>query len=79
MDYDKSRVDDMVLALLFLTSSRDRYGTRAWKGFDWEVLDRLHEKGFIGDPKSKGPTLALTEEGARLSRELFVRHFGTTG
>ena len=76
MEYDKDKVDEMVLALMYLTSSHDQYGTRAWKGLDWAVLDRLHEKGYIGDPKSKGPTIALSEEGGKLSKELFDKYFG---
>ena len=48
MDYDPDKVDDAALALLFLTMSRDKYGSRAWKGFDWDALDRLHAKGYIG-------------------------------
>jgi len=36
MEYDKDRVDDMVLALLYLTSSQDEYAARAWKGmWNW--------------------------------------------
>lgn len=76
MEYDMDKVDEMILALLYLTSSRDQYGTRAWKGLNWEVLDRLHEKGFIGDPREKSPTVLLSEEGAKLSRELFIKYFG---
>jgi hypothetical protein len=41
MEYDKDKVDEMVLALLYLTSSRDQYATRAWKGLDVNILDRL--------------------------------------
>jgi len=77
MDYDKDRVDEMVLALLYLTSSHNEFGTRAWKGIASEVLDRLQAKGYIGDPRGKTPSLLLTEEGARLSAELFFQHFGT--
>ncbi len=76
MEYDKDKVDETVLALLYLTSSQDQYGTKAWKGLDWEAMDRLYEKGYISDPKGKGPTLTLTETGARLSKELFIKHFG---
>jgi hypothetical protein len=75
MEYDKGKVDEMVLALLYLTSSRDKYGTRAWKGQDWEAMNRLYEKGYISNPKSKTLSVVLTEEGAKLSRELFFKHF----
>jgi hypothetical protein len=76
MEYDLEKVDQMVLALLFLTSSSDQFGTRAWKGLDVKVLDRLFNKGYISDPQSKSPTLLLSEEGARLSKDLFLKHFG---
>jgi len=75
MNYDKDRADEMVLALLYLTSSRDKYATRAWKGFDWETMDRLYQKGYISDPKSKSASVVLTETGAKLSKELFFKYF----
>jgi hypothetical protein len=60
MDYDKDKVDEAVLALLYLTLCGDRYGACAWKSHDWDALDRLHEKGYIDDPKSKAKSVALT-------------------
>ena len=53
MEYNQEKVDDMMLALLYLTSSTDKYGTRAWKGIDLKVLDRLYKKGYISDPGRK--------------------------
>ena len=76
MEYDKDKVDEMVLALLYLTSSTDKYATRAWKGMNLEVMNRLHEKGYISDPKGKSASVDLSEEGAKLSKELFFEHFG---
>ena len=76
MEYDKDKVDEMVLALLYLTSFDDKYATRAWKGMDWDAMDRLHEKGYIGNPKGKAKSVVLTEGGEKLSRELFIKHFG---
>ena len=76
MNYDVDKVDDMVLALLYLTSSKDQYATRAWKGLDLEILNRLHQKGYISDPGVKSITVELSEEGARLSKELFHKLFG---
>jgi hypothetical protein len=77
MKYNKDRVEETVLALLYLTSSHDQYGTRAWKGFDVGVLERLFEKGYISDPQIKSPTVVLSEEGAKLSKEFFFKVFGT--
>ena len=76
MDYDAEKVDEVVLALLYLTTFEDRRIPRAWKGHDWGALNRLHEKGFIGDPRSKAKSVVLTDEGMEQSRILFNKHFG---
>lgn len=76
MEYDEEKVDEAVLALLYLTMHGDEYGMRAWKGHDWEAMNRLHEKGYIGDPKSKAKSVVMTEEGEAKSMESFRRLFG---
>jgi hypothetical protein len=73
------KIDDAVLALLHLTSftegSREFSITRAWKGHDWDALNRLHARGLIGDPVGKAKSVALTEEGRRRAEALFERLF----
>jgi hypothetical protein len=70
---DTDKIDETVLALLQLTL----HGARAWKGHDWEVLDRLHRKGMIENPVGKAKSVVLTDQGLaaseRLFRELFDR------
>jgi hypothetical protein len=74
--YDIDLVDQTVLALLYLTSFRDEYeSARAWKGHDWEVLNRLHQKGYIGIPASKAKSVAFTQEGYKEARALFKKLF----
>ena len=75
MEYDKDKVDEVVLALLYLTLHD---GCRAWKGHDWDALGRLHEKGMIDDPVGKTKSVVLTKEGLAKCRELFAKHFGST-
>ena len=76
MDIDEDEIDKAVLALLWLT----RCGPgRAWKGHDWDALDRLSEKGMIGDPKSNAKSVWFTDEGAAESERLFGKLFGKTG
>ena len=76
MEYNKDKVDEMVLALMYLTTFKDENGMRVWKGLDWDVLDRLHEKGYISNPKSKAKSVGISEEAAKRSEELFKKHFG---
>jgi len=76
MEYDCDKIDDMVLALMCLTLHDHAYGTaRAWKGFDWDVLDRLYEKGWILDPKGKAKSVILTEAGLVRAHQLFDSYF----
>ena len=76
MALDTDRIDEAVLALLYL-GLHDQY--RAWKGFDWDAMSRLHEKGMIADPVNKAKSVVFTEEGLRRSRELFDKMFRKEG
>ena len=74
MEIDKEKVDEAVLALLHLTLHD--YG-RAWKTFDWETMNRLHEKGLIQNPVGKAKSVVFTDKGLkeseRLLRQLFAK------
>ncbi len=78
MKYDEDKVDEATLALLWLVMEKDEYGSRAWKSFDWDTMNRLHDKGFISDPKSKAKSVAVTDEGEKLAEELFGKMFGVS-
>lgn len=73
-DIDTDRIDEAVLALLWLNI---RATGAAWKGFDWTVMERLHARGLISDPVGKARSIEMTPEGRReaerLFRELFAR------
>ena len=78
MEYDRDKVDELMLALLFLGMSKQGAGGRAWKGPNLEVLNRLHQKGWIGDPMGKAPSVDVTPAGWQRAEELFRIHFGRT-
>ena len=73
MHYDTNKIDDMVLALLHLTSYSERGIVRAWKTHNWDSLDRLHERGLISNPKTKANSVALSDEGAQRAKDLFEK------
>jgi hypothetical protein len=69
---DEERIDDAVLALLLL-GLHDH--DRAWKGFPWAALDRLHKRDLISNPRSKAKSVAFSEEGLRRSQALLKALF----
>ena len=73
MELDADRIDEAVLALLSL-GLHD--GTRVWKSFDWDLMQRLHEKGYISDPVGKAKSVGFTEDGLRESERLLSALFG---
>ena len=75
MEYDQTRVDETVLALLYLNFFEHGGVKRAWKGFDWDSMNRLHDKGYISDPKSKAKSVVMTEEGESAAEAMFTKHF----
>ncbi len=72
MKIDEDRIDEVVLALLHLTLHAH---DRAWKSFDWGVMNRLHDKGLIDDPIGKAKSIAFTDEGLQESERLFRQFF----
>ena len=73
MEYDMKLIDDAVLALLAAYSSDDG---NAWKGYDFEIMNCLHEQGLISNPVNRNKSIWLTEEGMERGREIAERMFG---
>lgn len=72
MEYDDKKIDDAALALLLL--GLHDHG-RVWKSFDWDVMNRLHEKGLISNPATKTKSVILTVEGKQKAEALFDQLF----
>ena len=67
MDIDQEKVEQTVLALLYLTSFKDKFGLRTWKGYDWQVMNFLHEQGYISNPATKPSQLRLPRRGKKIA------------
>jgi hypothetical protein len=76
MKLDTNRIDDAVLALLYLGLHE---GSRAWKSFDWDAMGRLHARGLISDPDSKARSVSFSAEGQAKAAALLESLFGKTG
>ena len=72
MELNEGKIDEVVLALL-QPGLHD--GALTWKSFDWDVMNRLHEKGYISAPNTKAKFVMFTGHGltesGRLLRDLF--------
>ncbi len=73
-EVDRDKLAEVALAILSLTLHD---GGRVWKGLDWDLMDLLHEKGWVVDPRSKAKSVVLTEDGERLAHEFLQRHFSS--
>ena len=72
LELHEQHIDDAVLALLYLNLYHCGV---VWKGFDWDAMNRLHEKGLISDPVSKAKSVGFSEEGEKQARKLFEQMF----
>jgi hypothetical protein len=82
MKYDNKLIEDAVLAFL---AAHSFHNGQAWKGFDFEIMNRLHEQGFIDNPVNRNKSVWVTpeclERGRKIAERLFTadaqaRHAG---
>jgi hypothetical protein len=75
MVLDNDKLDAAALAILSITLHD---GNRVWKGIDWEITDRLYEKGMIENPANRTKSLVLTHEGLAEAEANLASMFGKT-
>lgn len=67
------QISNLTLLLIYLTSWEEKEFDvtthRAWKGYDFTILDELEEKGFITKSKT-AKSVYLTEEGLKAAMRL---------
>jgi len=73
---DLEKIDEAVLALLALTAHRQGVTGSSWKGHDGEVPDRLHEAGYLHNPRNRRQSVDFTEEGWAKAEACMKRLFG---
>jgi hypothetical protein len=68
---------ELTLLLIYLTSWQEKSGSvnvqRSWKGYSFEILDKLNEEGYISSSK-KAKSVYLTEEGINKAKELMKNY-----
>ena len=79
IEIDAEKIDQAVLALLYLNSFQEGQVIRAWKSLNWDAMDRLHASGYIRDPKSSAKSIVMTDEGMREAEKLCEQLFWYRG
>ena len=74
-EIDSDKLSEVALAILSLTLHTDNGTSRAWKGMDWDLLNLLHEKGWIGDPVGKQKSVVFDEQAIALAEEYLEKYF----
>ena len=72
-------IEELTLLLIALTSWKEKITgidvTRAWKGYDFDMLNALTEKGYISGSK-RSKLVILTDEGLKKANELIKKYLG---
>ncbi|MBT9553837.1 MAG: hypothetical protein IV088_23585 [Hydrogenophaga sp.] len=71
--HEPIEIEEAVLALL---GALEFDNGRAWKRFDFDVMQSLADQGLISDPKGRTESVRLTPEGMARAKALADRLFG---
>lgn len=71
--YDDQKIEDALLALLGVFEFDNG---RAWKRYDFDVMQALADKGLISDPRGRSESVHLTPEGLQRAKALAQTLFG---
>ena len=69
--YDPQKLQDLTLALLGALCSPEG---QVWKRHDFGVMDALHERGLITNPRSRNESVWLTEDGMAQAKMLAAHY-----
>ncbi|WP_446788020.1 DUF6429 family protein [Macellibacteroides fermentans] len=80
---DKTNTDkavkELTMLLMYLTrfNERDHFGSgldMAWKGYDFDIINELDKEEYIRQGSHRSKSVAITDEGMKLSRQLLVKY-----
>lgn len=83
----KKNIEELTLLLMYLTSweeegwgydendnlNKDLF-KKSWKGYSFDAINELTDKGYLFPAKYKNKSVTLTKEGEKLAKELMERY-----
>lgn len=70
---DDQKIEETVLALLGVFEFDNG---RAWKRYDFDVMQALADKGLISDPRGRAQSVYPTPDGLQRAKALAQQWFG---
>ena len=72
-------VKELTMLVMYLTrfNEKGRFASEldmAWKGYDFDIINELEEGGYIRQGSHRSKSMAITEDGMKLSRELLAKY-----
>lgn len=65
----QEQISKLTLLLLYLTSWQEKEARLSWKGYDFDILNRLEADGMIAQSKT-AKSVYFTEEGIEAAKKL---------
>jgi len=76
MTNHEQTVKELTLILLYLTSwtEKEPYDyQRSWKGYDFDILNKLIDDGAISDSK-RAKSVVIYEDGIQMAKDLLLKY-----
>jgi len=75
----ENAIKELTMVLMYLTrfNESDRFGSKldiSWKGYDFDVIDKLDEEDYIRQGNHRSKSVAITEAGIKLSQSLLNKY-----
>lgn len=76
----KIAMEELTMMLIYLShfTGRDKMADPnskyAWKGYDFNVLNQLDEKGYIRQGSHRSKSMYITKEGGAKAKELMEKY-----
>ncbi|SNS69388.1 hypothetical protein SAMN05446037_101749 [Anaerovirgula multivorans] len=72
-------IKELTILLMYLTrfNEGDRFGLSldmAWKGYDFDIINELDKEDYIRQGSHRSKSVAITEEGMKLAKELLHKY-----
>lgn len=70
-------MQELTIMLMYLSRFNERSDVsinKAWKGYEFDIMNELDDKGYIRQGSYRSKSLVITEEGMKLAQNLLEEY-----